>query len=351
MSDSREYGSRRRNVLRAVVFVLVSALILIAADLAGRYAAKKQNQMTENSHQDASPDENLVVDDKKTIMWGGKEYYARDNIEAVLVMGVDDGGVQESTVSYTNDDQSDFNVVLVIDHDSKSYTMLALNRDTITSIPCLDATGTITYRKDAQLALAHTYGTGREDSCVNQVQAVSELLFGTNIDHYISFSMPAIGIANDAVGGVTVTIADDFSKVDTSLKMGETIRLNGRQAETFVRGRGGMDEPTNLNRMSRQKTYMAAWKNAALEKYTGNGDFIFTLLGLVSDYMVSDMTANKLSELADQLSEYTDNGVCETKGEAVKGDAFMEYYVDQDDLRMTVLDLFYEENTAESGSE
>ena len=352
MSDSKEYGRRRgRNVLRAVVFILISAAVLVAADLAGRYAAKKQNQIANSSHQDASPDENIVVDDKKTIMWGGKEYFAKENIEAVLIMGVDSAGVQDDTLSYMNTDQSDFNVLLVIDHDNKSYTSLTLNRDTMTKIPCLDAAGTMSYWKDGQLALAHTYGTGREDSCINQAWAVSELLFGVNVDHYLSFSMPAISIANDAVGGVTVTIADDFSKVDPSLKMGETIKLNGRQAETFVRGRSGMGEPTNINRMSRQKTYMAAWKDKALQRFSGDGDFIFTLLGLVSDYMVSDMTANKLSELTNQLSEYTDNGVRETKGEAVKGDEFMEYYVDQDDLRMTVLDLFYEENAAESTAE
>ena len=322
---------------------MAAAVIFAAAGLAGRFVAEKQNPISEDSHQAERSDENFIVDDNKTIRVGDREFAAKENIETVLVIGVDSPDAQEAVDSYMNTKQADFNLLIVIDHTNKSYTSLALNRDTMTKIPALGVDGVLSYWKDGQLALAHTYGTGREDSCINQVWAVSELLFGEKIDHYISLSMPAIGFANDAVGGVTVTIEDDFSKVDKTLKQGETIKLKGKQAENYVRQRKNMGEQTNINRMKRQKTYMSEWKKLAIEKLKGESTFFFKLLGMVSDYMVSDMSANKLSELSNTLSTYTDNGIVETKGEVKQGKEFMEYYVDEDDLREIILNLYYEE--------
>ncbi|MBQ1389870.1 MAG: LCP family protein [Clostridia bacterium] len=342
MSGSDRFG-KRIELLRPLIFCVAAAAVIVGAGIAGNYAAGKKNPISNSSHQTERPDENIVIDEKKTIKVGDREFALKENIETVLVMGVDDPGTQEAVDSYMNTDQADFNLLIVIDNENKSYTSLALNRDTMTKIPALGVDGALSYWMDGQLALGHTYGTGRQDSCLNQVWTVSELLFGENIDHYISFSLPAIGFANDAVGGVTVKIEDDFSKVDSTMKMGETIKLNAKQAEHYVRQRKNVAEQTNLNRMKRQKTYMAEWKNLAIKKINSDNTFFFKFLGLVSDYMVSDMSANKLSDMSNKLAEYTDNGMLETKGEAKLGKKFMEYYVDEDDLREIVLKLYYDE--------
>ena len=86
-----------------------------------------------------------------------------------------------------------------------------------------------------QLALAHTYGSGEEDSCENTVLAVSNLLYGMEIDHYVSLTMDGVALLNDLVGGVPVEVLDDFSGIDDSLVQGETVTLRGRQALTYVR--------------------------------------------------------------------------------------------------------------------
>ena len=62
--------------------------------------------------------------------------------------------------------------------------------------------------------------------------------------------------------------------------------------------------------------------------------------------MVSDMTANKLSDLANQLKEYEDLGTVKTVGETKEpgaGQEFRQYIVDTDDLQRKVIDIFYEE--------
>jgi LCP family protein required for cell wall assembly len=329
---------------RGITLFLIICAASVGAIAAGKIAdAKVNKQLTSSQQTDSKSAENIVMDTEKSITVNGKNYVLRDDVEAVLVMGVDEAAEQSDSETYLNTDQADFLMVVVIDETNKSYTSIAVNRDTMTKVPTLSLDGTFIGWKTGQIALAHTYGSGLEDSCENTVWAVSEFLYGIPIEHYSSFSIPAIGIANDAVGGVTVEIQDDFSDSDPSLVMGETVTLTAKQAETFVRSRKGVSDQTNINRMSRQKTFMAAWREQAIEKINTDSSFVLTLLGLVSDYMVSDMTINQLSDFANVFTEYTDNGVVDIEGESVKGETYMEFYVDDDLLRQTVLDLFYKE--------
>ena len=88
----------------------------------------------------------------------------------------------------------------------------------------------------AQLAYAHTYGTGMEDSCENMKKTVSKLLGGVAIDYYVSMNVEAIAPLNDAVGGVTVNVVHDFSQVDATIPKG-VVTLKGDQARAFVQSR------------------------------------------------------------------------------------------------------------------
>jgi LCP family protein required for cell wall assembly len=329
---------------RGVILFLIVCASAAGAIAAGKVADAQMNKQTTNSQQtDNQSAENIIMDTEKSITVNGKNYTLRENIEAVLVMGVDEAAEQTDSETYLNTNQADFLLLVAVDNENKSYTSIAINRDTMTKVPTLSIDGYFIGWETGQLALAHTYGSGLEDSCENTVWATSEFLYGIPIEHYASFSIPAIGIANDAVGGVTVEIQDDFSDSDPSLVMGETVTLNAQQAESFVRSRKGVSDQTNINRMSRQKTFLSAWRNQAIEKINNDSSFVLTLMGLASDYMVSDMTVNELSDFANVFTEYTDNGTVDIPGESVKGERYMEFYPDDESLRQTVLDLFYDE--------
>ena len=72
-------------------------------------------------------------------------------------------------------------------------------------------------------------------------------------------NMSAIEVVNDMVGGVTVTIEDDFPDSDTLIK-GQTVTLHGKDAERFIRERKTVADGLNENRMSRQAQYEEAFK-------------------------------------------------------------------------------------------
>ena len=161
-------------------------------------------------------------------------------------------------------------LVLVIEADMRmpTYTkrLHMLNRDTMTKIQILGVRGDVAGTFTGQLALAHTYGSGERDSCLNTTEAVSNLLYGVGIDHYISITMDGVAILNDLVGGVEVEVMDDFSSIDSTLVQGETVTLMGNHALTYVRTRGGLEDSSNLHRMERQRQYLIALQKKLTEK-------------------------------------------------------------------------------------
>ena len=191
----------------------------------------------------------------RVIVRNGMEYYPRQDITVLLMMGIDQSGPAQNSGSYNNAGAADMLAVAVFDETNESYTVLTINRDTITEMPVLGPGGRPAGTATQQLALAHTYGSGLEDSAENTRNAVSMLLYDIPIDYYLAMRTDAIGIFNDAVGGVTVTVTDDFSAVDPTIPMGQ-VKLKGLQAVRYVQSRSGVGDQLNRSRMKRQEQYM-----------------------------------------------------------------------------------------------
>lgn len=279
--------------------------------------------------------------ERDSLTYQGTTYTQRKELDTVLIMGLDKYEADQQSGKYLNRQQSDFLLLIAVDRDAKTYSVLHLNRDTMTDMSVLGDRGMRVDRVNAQLALAHTYGDGGVNSCRNTVEAVSNLLHGVKIDNYLALTMDAVAILNDLTGGVTVEIQDDFSAVDPDLVQGQTFTLQGNQALTYVRTRKGLDDSSNLRRMERQRQYMQALRTQLSEKQQKNQDFLPAAVMEISDYMFSDLTVNQISAISQRLAGYTFAGFETLKGEAVKGERFMEFYPDEDALMETVLRLYF----------
>ena len=233
-------------------------------------------------------------------------------------------------------------MLLILDKTNRSSQILQLNRDTMTDIESYGVAGKSTGTFTGQLALAHTYGTGGKDSCRNTVKAVSNLLYGVSIDHYLSLTMDAVPIINDAVGGVTVTVLDDMTSADPALVKGAEVTLKGKQTLTYVRTRRGLDDSTNLHRMERQRQYMGELYKGLINKLSGDDGFAADLILSINDNLTSDCTASQLQELGEFLGQCPAPTIDTIDGENVKGEEFMEFYPDESQLRQYVIDHFYE---------
>jgi len=277
-------------------------------------------------------------------IWYGK----KKNVSAYLFMGIDlEGEAPEKHTSYIGG-QSDALFLLVIDDNAKTRTVIQINRDTMTDVEVLDYYGVPTGVKvRQQICLSHTYGDGTEPSCENVVRTVSALLDDIEISGYLSISYDAVSFANDALGGVTVPIEDDFSKMDPSLVLGENVTLIGEQAEHFVRGRQTVGDGSNLSRERRQRVYLNAFKDRFKKCFQENSCIIDEVYRTVKPYMVANMNLSELSSLAMKCMDYADGGIISPKGswqeiEYSNKKTYVEYVVDESALHQLVLQLFYE---------
>ena len=276
----------------------------------------------------------------KVITRDGVDYYPRQDITVVLLMGIDREGPVVSSGSYNNSGAADMVSVLVFDEAAESISVLCLNRDTMLEMPVLGIGGKQAGTTCAQLALAHTYGSGMDDSCENVKKAVSDFLYGIRIDYYVSMNMDAVAILNDAVGGVTVNVREDFSDIDPTITMGE-LTLRGEQAIHYVRSRKNVGDQMNVTRLERQRGYMEGFVEALRAAQTENPTVLVDTYGEVSPYLVTDCSANALSGMMERYSGYTLAQILSPEGENVLGQEYYEFYADEESLDQLILQLFY----------
>lgn len=331
----RALNQRLFYIIFGIVLIFIASLLIYQ----GISAWEAEESQVEGAASSPSVD-----DSRLTLTYQGQVYQLKDSLNTILVMGIDkfQEDVDTDEESTRNDMQADFLSVLVVDESTGVSRILQINRDTMTKVPILDIFGNSAGTQTEQIALAHTYGTGDTDSCRNTAKAVSNLLYGVPIDHYISLTMDAVGMINDAIGGVEVTVMDDFSETDPTLVYGETVTLTGEHALNYVRSRKNMDDPTNTNRMARQNQYLTAFYQKLASQSSSNSNLIFKLVFDVSPYMVSDCSANQLSEILNSALSNFNGEIEEISGEAVKGVTYMEFYPDETALEEKVIDMFFE---------
>ena len=330
---SGKYRGRRekmrlfRNAALAVAFfaaVSVTAVIVLGS-------VDNQNQLQE---QETEPAGLIEVD--------GVKYIPKKNIETYLFMGIDEPGKVQKRIEYEGTGQCDVLILFVRDLSRGTFMTLPINRNTMTDVKSIDIDGTYLATTRNQIALAHSDGDGLEMSCENTVDAVSGLLHGQKIDGYAAVNMGAIEIINHLVGGVTVTIEDDFSQADPSMKMGETITLTDEQAVCFVRGRMNVGDGTNENRIRRQSQYLAELKPMLRQKCSEDSSFPLEIYESLEEYMVTDISAKKFSKIAVLAAKDKDDGELEITGTTTIGEMdFAEFEPDEDSLMQAILTLFY----------
>lgn len=276
-----------------------------------------------------------------TIEHNGTSYIPKDTIETFLVLGLDKHDGEGQADSYNNNKQADFLMLFVLDHAAKQYAAIHINRDTIVDVNVLGVAGNRVDTLRKQIALAHTYGNGRDVSCRNTADSVSSLLMGVKVNHYISMTLDTVTVMNDLVGGVEVVVLDDFTGIDDTLIKGETVTLTGDQPLTYIRTRYGMEDDTNAARMKRQEQYLEALLEAFKDSVAHDAEFIVDASLKVSDHIISDRSVTQLQTLGEKFDQYEFLGIQSIEGTSVKGAEFMEFHADESAVKELVINFFY----------
>lgn len=285
------------------------------------------------------------------ITYQGKDYVLKDGVETFLVLGLDKYEGAASAESHASGVQADFLMLFVFDNESKQCSAIHINRDTMASVNKLGIGGTKTDTFTKQIALAYNYVADDNDKvrCRNTKDSVEALLHGVKVDHYLSVTMDAVPAMNDLVGGVEVTVLDDFTGIDDTLVKGETVTLTGEQALRYVRSRYGLEDSTNSTRMKRQQQYVDALYDKTISCIESDDGFLINLIDAMDEYVVYDSSDQKMQKFAEKFDEYEFLGITELEGESKLGEEFMEFYPDEDSLLELVLDRFYTPKTHDNG--
>ena len=320
-----ESGKRNKKIyiLVSVVAVLLIAAILAVALLDSRYGFFPEQDV-----------------DNGELEYNGETYVPRYGIETFLLMGLDKASYEIENNSYNNDSQADFLMLLVFDSVAKTYSAIQINRDTVTRMDTLGVDGhTIVGSITKQIALAHTYGSGGKESCKNVARAVSNLLYDVDVNYYMSLTLDSIGVVNDLVGGVTLEVLDDFSKLedDFGLVKGQTVTLNAEQAQAYVQARKDVGDSTNESRMKRQQQFLDALQKQAKEKFQNDPEFVMTVITQMSEFMLTDASSARLDTLSQKMKTYEFKGILKMDGKT-KVEEFVEFYPNEDSLKKMVID-------------
>ena len=284
-------------------------------------------------------------EEPRTIEYNGQQYRSREkDITTVLFMGIDTRTAgDDDIVSYRNGGQSDFMMLVVIDSKNERITPIHIDRDTITEITILSIIGRPSGTSLSQICLSHAFGDGKAQSCEFAAKAVSHLLMDVDVDFYVAMNMDGIPILNDAVGGVTVTLTEDFSHINSAMVKGATLTLQGMQAEYYVRGRMSVGDGTNKSRMARQRDYLEKLAKKIDSKTTKNANFIGELFDLLNPLLETNMARGRMINEVWKARDYTRAASISPAGEHTIGDdGFVEFHVDEDALTQMVLELFFE---------
>lgn len=323
---------KRRTILLFSVFLLCVALV--AAVL---FNLDRIMLAINGTPDDGAGDRNDTLD---TVYIDGEAYRPKSTVKNYLIIGIDKQGEADSN----GQAQADFILVLSFDSSDNTYTVMPINRDTMTEILVYDVFSGEAKESVAQIALSHNDGTYTEISntrkCKNTAKAVSNLLYGVEFKNYASMTMDAVGIIVDYVGGVEVYVEYDMTMVDERLVGGQTVLLDGELALKFIGARGGVADETNVSRMERQMAFFDAFiktaKNAELDE-----ESLLKCFEDVEDYIITNAGDGILGEISDKLENYEKKATVKIPGESKVGQKFMEFHVDEEGLKDIVTDVFY----------
>lgn len=345
--EKRSFGG----ILLRVLFGLCSFVFVLGLIAFGTYHVLRITGEKNMQKNISDVSINMTSDDKKTVssnlIWhNGKAYEFNDQVVTILCMGIDQHSeqIEEKENISGESGQADSIFLAVLNPVNQQLKVIAISRDTMTEIASYDARGNYIGDTVSHLGLAYAYGNGKDTSCEYMVHAVSKLFYGIPINGYAAFNMAAISKLNDAVGGVTVTIpmGEDISE---DLKAGTTVKLEGSQAERFVRYRNTATEGSNNQRIARQKEFLLNFFAAAVNMMKSDVSLPVTLYQEMSNEMVTNVGLDNAVYLATEASamQFNENNLTVLQGEAKAGNVYDEFYVDDKKLYELILDTFYTE--------
>ena len=175
------------------------------------------------------------------------------------------------------------------------------------------------------------------------MDCVSNLFFNIPIHGYISLNMGGIGLLNDAIDGVEVTVLQDIEDENRNVHLvqGETKVLNGDEAYVYVRSRDTSEFDSASDRLKRQEQYLNGLLPQMQRKIKGVSSAA-SIYKKAEDYLYSNIDYARMADEMADMSYDSSQDMHSVPGEVVMGEQLEEFHVDEEGLYQLILDVFYD---------
>ena len=316
---------------------IVAGIFLLAALVAVIFLVREVSRRQKN----ASPG-NATYRSVEETEWGSKvkykdrSYVQKEGLTTVLLLGIDDSKTPDPHV-IGDGYRSDALVLLILNDKTKTQQTLSISRDTITEVDMYDNKGDYISSGTMQINMQYAFGDSPRRSAYLTRKTVSELIHGRRIDACVAVRMSGIPTIGDILGGLTLTLDDDYSYIDARYTKGATLTLNGEELESFLRYRDIEEQGSNERRLARQE-----WLMQKLFEALSSGSRMSlaeTIFDQAAAYIETDLDADTIS----MISTYQlDPEGLKVPGQSKAGDYHDEFYVDDEALQELLLEIFYD---------
>lgn len=314
---------------------LLAGLLALVCLLAGAGVFLVLRQQRESGQMPTAAASKEDTAASETVTYNGQTYVYNSKLKNILFLGVDKEA--DSVVGETvgRNGQADCILLLIMNQDTRETKILQISRDSMTDIDIYGITGSYLTTEHRQLALQYAFGESDARSCWLMKQAVSKLLYSVPISSTMALSVDGIGEITEAMGGVTLTVPEDYTSVDPSFAEGATVTLEGDLAERYVRYRDITVTGSNNDRMERQNQFLQALFRQ-MQKV--DSSTFQQMLDTAQPYLTTDLSVEELQSLRDYTMS---DEIEEVPGTAAPGPEHEEFTVDDQQLYEMILELFY----------
>lgn len=350
-STHKKNGKKKMKLWKKLLIALGCVILSLALIVTGTFFYLRgtgKHQLLQSSYTISAPDKpGIKLDDGgNTVKYKGKTYKYKSNAINLLFMGVDKEESRAQQTDIGNGYSSDVIIVMSIDSENKTVTLVNVPRDIITDVSLYSKSGGYTGVEKLPIALSYAYGETEKQSCINCLEAVRRIFYNVPVNAYYSMEISGIPVINDRVDGVDVVSPEDVYYGDRLIfENGKQYHLMGDDSTSFVRLRNKTTADANLLRNERQKIYLTEFIKKTIALTKSDISTPVKLFNAAQDYSCTNFTLNGVTYLATELMQ---NGGVTTKTVTVPVDVKeannrAENYVREDEFYELFLSVFYNE--------
>lgn len=335
----KKYKQQRMLIIIALLVFIVSILggtmlALFAQPSSARTESTRPIERSEGSDTEgtAAP---VKTEWGSTVVQDGTVWKYNRKLKTILFMGVDNAPSHLKSELNANGGRADTILLFVLNDEDKSIQVIEISRETMADVDVYDQYRNFLYSGEMQLTLQYSVGDSPARSCQLMKRKVSEILNNVRIDNHIALTMDGIGDIVDAMGGIPLTLEDDWTQLDPSYTKGSTITLDKYNAEGFVRYRDLNSTGSNDARMERHNWLL----HQVFQQLTQcSSSKIDSILESAGKYIEMDIDVATIKKLRDYQVLPT---FLKLPGETVAGAEHDEYWLDYTALEQMILEQFY----------